>query len=104
MLNWRLFWSKILNIVKRETRDQAIASQSVLSKHLEALVTFTHDARHYFIDAADDILAEAMEILKDTRLPSCLEGVLLLTTCLPTECLPTLYDNVLRKWVAIWTR
>ena len=81
-----------------------MSSNYVLSKYYDRLITFTHNSRQYYEASSEEIVSIAMSSLNDVRLPSCVEGLLLLITCLPTVCAPSLYDSQLHKWVDIWTR
>lgn len=103
-LDWQFFWSEIITIVQRESGQHAVSSHSVSAKHLEKLISFTHSVRQYFSSSAEVIISIAMKELEDVRIPTCVKGVLLLITCLPTACPSSLYDAHLQKWVTLWGR
>eukprot|EP01035_Chromulina_nebulosa_P030239 gene30239-40176_t len=102
ILDWQFFWSEIITIVQRESGQHAVSSNSVSVKHLEKLISFTHSIRQYFSASAEQIISIAMKELEDVRIPTCVKGILLLTTCLPTACSSSLYDAHLQKWVTLW--
>jgi len=52
-------------------------------------------------DDSHDIVASAMSMFSDLRSSVCVEGALLLLTCLPTIFID--YDKYLPTWLTIWT-
>ena len=93
--------------------------------HLTALVDFMHSSRRYVSvegysseslltiieedgstvtvvrsDSVRALLHEATAKLSDQRYPTCIEGLLMLVNCLPTD-LPN-YDQLLPRWLHCW--
>ena len=104
VLDWQFFWSEIITIVQRESGQHAVSSHSVSAKHLDKLISFTHGVRQYFSASTELIISTAMKELENILIPTCVKGVLLLITCLPTACPPSLYDTYLQKWLTLWGR
>lgn len=65
-------------------------------------IDFMHAARRFnSVEDANAIVAEAMSKFIDMRTSVCIEGVLLLLTCLPTDF--DNYDKYLPQWLSVWT-
>jgi hypothetical protein len=112
-LDWKLFWSEAMIYITRESRSDIIAGETILLDYVKGLISFLHEMRHYFdasvvVTAAhpqDDLTGTvidcAMHKLSDLNSPLCIEGVLLLLSCLPTNF--SNYDAYIPKWIEIWT-
>ena len=48
----------------------------------------------------EDLIVQSMKQLKDVRYGHCVEGVLALINCMPTEYAH--YDRLLPVWVDLW--
>ena len=101
-IDWQPLWSEILSYVHRENASKAICAPTISNKHFEKLISFTHNSRQYFSAYWEVILETAMKSLADVRLPTCVEGLLLLVTCLPTQLPPAVYNAYLPKWAVLW--
>lgn len=101
-VHWRELWEEAFGIVTRARKHQVIASEAVLSGHVTTIIDLLHSARRFINSQAvmDEMVAMAMALLQDTRTPACLQGLVLLVTCLPTHY--ARYDEMLPQWVAIW--
>ena len=108
-IDWKYFWDELIGLCEREGREIATASDYILVDHIGKLVEFLHSSRMYFnVDYSNnseygDIVDHAMKYLNDIRLPSCVVGVLLLITCLPTNYPSHLYNKLIPKWINTWT-
>lgn len=108
-LDWRPFWDEMMSIIMRENRHELVGSDSVMVQHISKLASFISKARPYYDitangDSADGkgvIYQQAEASLRDLRVPSCIEGPLLLMTCLPTKW--DHYDAVLSHWMDLWS-
>jgi len=107
-----------------DDRFEASASEHLVSMHLTALVDFMHSSRRCVSvegcsserlltiqeqdgstimvrkDSVRALLHEATAKLSDQRYPACIEGLLMLVNCLPTD-LPD-YDQLLPRWMHCW--
>jgi len=109
-LDWKFFWSEIIVYITRENRADIIGGETVLLEYIKGLISFLHDMRHYFdpytsTTSSDDSLQGtlvecAMKKLENLQSLFCVEGVLLLSTCLPTDFND--YDTYLPQWITIW--
>ena len=77
-----------------------MSSEAYLADYLVRLVEFLHASRPYIRSDDAAIVAKAEEMLSDIRLPSCVEGVLLLVNCLPTNF--SGYDEMVPGWIKKW--
>jgi hypothetical protein len=59
-----------------------------------------HASRPYIKPDETAILAAANALLEDIRQPTCIEGVLILVNCLPTNFKG--YDDLLPGWIKKW--
>eukprot|EP01033_Poteriospumella_lacustris_P008883 gene8883-6391_t len=108
-LDWRPFWDEMMSIVMRENRHELVGSDSVMVQHINKLASFISKARPYYditangesTDGKGEIYLRAEASLRDLRVPSCIEGPLLLMTCLPTKW--DHYDAVLTHWMDLWS-
>lgn len=100
--NWKKMWNDAIDIISRSKKNGKYASDKLVGTWLSKLVGFLHLGRQFLTDAdADEVADMAMKALSDTRFMTCVEGVLLLVTCLPTKF--KRYDEMLPQWVAIWS-
>ena len=99
---WRELWDEAFGIVTRAKKHHVIASEMVLSSHVTCIIDLLHVARRFITShaAIDDMVATATAHMTDTRTPACLQGLVLLVTCLPTKF--ARYDELLPQWVSIW--
>ena len=111
---WRPLWDEALSLVMRANKQAALSSEAVLSSHATHIVDYLHVARRFMPPhqqqgqgqgqgqaLVDEMVTAAMEHLRDTRVPSCLFGLVSLVACLPTDY--ARYDEMLPSWVAIWS-
>lgn len=99
--NWRILWSEAISIATRGNKDNVMPSVPIIGALLSKIVEFLHTARKFIgNEESEAIVKDAMEKLIDIKKISCVEGVLLLVTCLPTSF--HLYDEYLPKWISIW--
>lgn len=102
--DWRVVWEDIMDILSRIGRHEPLTSELNLSDYLGLLVGFLHSSRGYIktdiVGSPTCIVEMAMTQLQDTRLQTCIEGVLLLVNCLPTDFAH--YDRYLPLWIEIW--
>lgn len=103
VLPWKALWTEGLDKILRSHKHGTISSDSVNSKFIRQLFDFLHKGRMY-VSKSDDsitqILNESMDALKDIRFSSCMEGLILLLHCLPSDI--TVYDDYLETWTKIW--
>lgn len=100
-LDWRFFWDHSISIIQRMRKAESMGSEALTGSLLNELVAFLHNARFYINSRqANEIVLIARELLRETRLITCVEGVIILVTCLPTNFED--YDNVLDEWIGIW--
>jgi len=69
-----------------------------LVKHLVQLLHCLR--RNISAQDADEIVAEALAKMQDMRAARCIEGVIMLVTCLPTAYAK--YDELLAEAMRIW--
>lgn len=101
LFQWKYFWDEIIGIISRQFKSKSNASEKLIISHLTCLVEFIHGARKYINNSeADKIIETSFELLKDLRQKKCVEGVLLLINCLPTNY--SGYDTMLPRWMEIW--
>jgi hypothetical protein len=111
-MDWRFHWSYLMGMINRENRFDVSASHNVLLDHLKVVSSFIFQTRRYFdpYDSNPNYMAKgmseplveyAMKKLSDLRVPTCVEGLLALVLCLPTDFQQ--YDEYLPKWFAIWS-
>ena len=99
--DWKAFWAEAVALVTRENKIGQLASEQLLSHLVDDLVKFLHCARKYTgADDAEAMVESAMAALSDARPAACLEGLILLVTCLPTDFAG--YDKWLPAWVDLW--
>lgn len=103
LTQWRALWDSAVRIITRQNKSGLIANEHTNASLLVSIVNFLHAARHC-IPAADipGILAEAMAKLSDVRVVTCVEGLVMLVNCLPTNF--DRYDEYLPQWVQIWSQ
>jgi hypothetical protein len=100
-----------MSLVHREGRFDISAAHNVLLDHLKTVSGFIFSVRHYFNpydtneayaeQGLDKTLVDsAMVKLSDLRVPTSIEGLLLLVCCLPTNF--TQFDNYLPTWFEVW--
>jgi len=111
--------SPVLCHASPDDRFEASASEHLVSMHLTSLVDFMHSSRRCISmegvsnsvltmedgsivrsDSVRALLYEATAKLSDLRYPACIEGLLMLVNCLPTD-LPY-YDVLLPQWMHFW--
>jgi hypothetical protein len=97
-IEWRPFWSEILDICTRSAKHKSIGCENLNSRLFENLIHFIHEARVYFsATAAEEVVQDAMSHLADLRHPMAFLGVEQLVLCLPTKY--DHYDKLLPRWV-----
>lgn len=105
IIPWEIFWDEIFTICTRTAKDQSIACEGLNMKLFEALTNFVHEARHYFpSDSYVKILTEGMNLLEDLRNPMCFFGLQMFILLLPTSLPPSAYDEILPRWIALFTK
>lgn len=90
--DWKPFWAQLIAVVHRENRHEVISSDAHLMDYFSKLLRFLHKSRAYikcdesFTNGSfGEIVDTGMKQLADTRLASCVEGLLLMVDCLPTN-------------------
>ena len=85
---WNVFWQDVLDICCRMKKDLSIASEQPIVGYMGKLTELLHASRRYLVrteDEADSMVMEAMKQLEDTRHVYCVDGLLMLYNCLPTD-------------------
>ena len=103
IFDYLFFWNEIIAIATRLKKADNIASAEIISNTLTITSKLLINIRSFntlSVTDTDLMLTLAMSKLKDTRQQTCIEGVLLLITCLPTNY--NGYDAILPQWVEIW--
>ena len=104
VIPWEPFWKEIFSICTRASKDHSIASEDLNLKSFESLTNFVHEARHYFAaESGSLILKEGMDLLEDLRNPLCFFGLQMMVLLLPTDLPSTVYDNILPKWIELFS-
>ena len=101
--DYSFFWNEIIAIATRLKKADNIASAEIISNTLTIISKLLINIRSFntlSVTDTDLMLTLAMSKLKDTRQQTCIEGVLLLIACLPTDY--NGYDAILPQWVEIW--
>lgn len=100
-LQWEYFWNEAIALATRTRKTKSIASEQLTISIVKNLITFLHDARRLVSDEeANKIVTLAMAKMEDLVRLNHVEGVILLTTCLPTDY--NGYDEILPRWLAMW--
>ena len=99
--DWRLCWDQAISIVTRAKKIESISSGEALVEYLSKLCSFTYHCRSFVSSEQSHlIIQESMNKLADTRQSSCVEGLILLVNCLPSDYID--YDSILPKWLILW--
>lgn len=109
-LDWEPYWEEVMGLLQRKDRYEVTASETALSDFTKGLAAFIMDSRHYFTptnpnkpSALGNLVDAAMKKLSDLRNPASVEGLLLLTACLPSDYAhyDAILPQLLTKWAAI---
>lgn len=108
-LDWQPFWDELMKTIMRENRYELVGTDSLMVQHISKLASFLSTARPYydctdggkFDDPRGNVFAKAEAFMQDLRMPNCIEGPLLLLSCLPTKW--DHYDAMLPRWFDLWS-
>ena len=103
-IDWRTLWKDATDVACRTKKDQSMASEQPIITYMSRLVEFLHASRRFLIRdvaEADALVQQCMDMLSDYRHAHCIDGLLLLVNCLPTDY--PHYAQWLPKWVEMWS-
>jgi hypothetical protein len=103
-IDYKTLWQDALDIASRLKKDQSLASETNIITYMAKLVEFLHGSRHYLIkdkNECDLLIKESMLKLQDMRQVFCIDGLLMMVNCLPTDYAG--YAEFVPQWIEIWS-
>mmetsp|Transcript_274 Transcript_274/g.332 ORF Transcript_274/g.332 Transcript_274/m.332 type:complete len:2038 (+) Transcript_274:135-6248(+) len=103
-IDYKTLWQDALDIASRLKKDQSLASETNIITYMAKLVEFLHGSRHYLIrdkSECDLLIKESMLKLQDMRQVFCIDGLLMMVNCLPTDY--TGYAEFVPQWIETWS-
>lgn len=103
-IDYKTLWQDALDIASRLKKDQSLASETNIITYMAKLVEFLHGSRHYLIkdkNECDLLIKESMLKLQDMRQVFCIDGLLMMVNCLPTDYVG--YAEFVPQWIEIWS-